>query len=161
MFYPSDAVATERAVELAANTRGITFIRLGRPATPIFYNNGEKFEIGKAKILRSSNKDQALVIAAGVTLEQAINAAMDLESFSGISVRVLDPFTIKPLDVVGILENAKESGGKILTVEDHYPEVILDHGHIECRRVDVHVASEDHTRLLKGEPVHKYQSFRI
>jgi transketolase len=58
VFYPSDAVSTERAVELAANVPGITFIRLGRPATPIVYKNDEVFEIGKAKVLKSSNADK-------------------------------------------------------------------------------------------------------
>lgn len=63
------------------------------------------------------------MIGAGVTLAEALNAAKDLESFSGISVRVMDPFTLKPLDVDGIIKNALESGGRIVTVEDHYPEV--------------------------------------
>ena len=122
VFYPSDAVATERAAELAANTKGICFIRVSRPATPIVYNNEETFEIGKAKILRKSDNDQVLVIGAGVTLEEALNAAKDLESFSGLSVRIMDPFTIKPLDAEAVVEHALECGGRVLTVEDHYPE---------------------------------------
>jgi transketolase len=64
------------------------------------------------------------VIAAGVTLEQALKAAEDLETFSGLSVRVLDPFTIKPLDEEAVVKNALEAGGRIVTVEDHYPEVV-------------------------------------
>merc|ERR1712045_558850 len=74
VFYPSDAVSTERAVELAANKKGLCYIRLSRPATQIFYDNNEKFEIGKAKIVFKSYKDQVLVIAAGITLSQAIPA---------------------------------------------------------------------------------------
>lgn len=67
-----------------------------------------------------------MLIGAGVTLYEAINAAEELGK-SGISVRVLDPFTIKPLDVATIIKNARECGGRIITVEDHYPEGTLIH----------------------------------
>lgn len=61
VFYPSDAVSTERATELAANTRGICFLRVGRPVVPVFYDNGETFQIGKAKLVRSSDSDKVRV----------------------------------------------------------------------------------------------------
>merc|ERR1711915_839420 len=93
VFYPTDAVSTERAVELAANTRGICFVRVSRPATPIIYNNQEQFAIGKAKIVCKSDSDQVLVVAAGVTLAEAVKAA-DLLSAKGINIRIMDPFTI-------------------------------------------------------------------
>ena len=125
VFYPSDAVSTERAVELAANTKGICFIRLSRPATPIVYANDHEFKIGGANVLKKSDSDKVLVIAAGVTLEQALNAEKELSS-AGMNVRVMDPFTIKPLDEESIIKNALECGGRIVTVEDHYPEVIFD-----------------------------------
>merc|ERR1719225_2021929 len=121
VFYPSDAVSTERAVELAANKKGLCYIRLSRPATQIFYDNNEKFEIGKAKIVFKSYKDQVLVIAAGITLSQAIPAIQKLAA-KGIHARLMDPFTIKPIDADAIVANAKECGGRILVVEDHYPE---------------------------------------
>ncbi|XP_023290469.1 transketolase isoform X2 [Orussus abietinus] len=121
VFYPSDAVSTERAVELAANTKGICFIRTSRPNSPVIYKNDETFIIGKAKIVRSSPKDQVLVIGACVTLHEAVKAADELAK-TGIHVRILDPFTIKPIDSATIIKNAKEAGGKIVTVEDHYPE---------------------------------------
>jgi len=121
IFYPSDAVATERAVELAANTKGICYIRLSRPATEIVYDNDEEFAIGKAKILRKSDSDCVLVIAAGITLSQAVPAVEQLAS-KGINVRLMDPFTIKPIDTEAILTHGKECGGRILVVEDHYPE---------------------------------------
>ena len=79
MFYPSDAVATERATELAANTRGICFIRVGRPACPVVYENDEQFAIGKAKIVRSSDDDKVLLVAAGITLVEAMKAADQLK----------------------------------------------------------------------------------
>ncbi|KAG5307546.1 TKTL2 protein, partial [Pseudoatta argentina] len=121
IFYPSDAVSTERAVELAANTKGICFIRTSRPATAVLYKNDETFAVGKAKVIKSSAKDQVLVIGAGVTLHEAIKAANELAK-AGINIRVMDPFTIKPIDAQTIIKNAKEIGGRIVTVEDHYSE---------------------------------------
>ncbi|XP_046483385.1 transketolase-like protein 2 isoform X2 [Neodiprion pinetum] len=121
IFYPSDAVSTERAVELAANTKGICFIRTSRPETPVIYKNDKALAIGKAQVIKTSSKDQVLIIGAAVTLVEAILAADELAK-SGINVRVMDPFTIKPIDAAGIIKNARETGGRIITVEDHYPE---------------------------------------
>jgi len=121
VFYPSDAVSCERATELAGNTRGICFIRASRPAVPVFYDNGEPFQIGKAKVVRQSDSDKVLIVAAGVTLFEALTAADQLAA-QGVNVRVLDPFTIKPLDIQAIQQNAAQCGGRIVTVEDHYPE---------------------------------------
>merc|ERR1719328_1078771 len=121
VFYPSDAVACEMATQLAANTRGICFIRVSRPATPVVYANDEKFEIGKAKILRKSDNDQVLVVAAGVTLFEALKAA-DTLAEAGVNIRVMDPFTIKPLDITAVQDNAAACHGRVITVEDHYPE---------------------------------------
>lgn len=121
VFYPSDAVSTERAIELAANTKGICFVRTSRPATAVLYKNEETFAVGKAKVVRSTAKDQVLVIGAGVTLHEALKAADELTK-AGTNIRVIDPFTIKPIDAQTILKNAKETGGRIITVEDHYAE---------------------------------------
>merc|ERR1719225_724424 len=121
VFYPSDAVACERAVELAANTKGLCYIRLSRPATEIIYDNDQEFAVGKAKIIKKSDNDSVLVIAAGITLSQAVPAVEQLAA-KGINARLMDPFTIKPIDAEGIVANAKECGGRILVVEDHYPE---------------------------------------
>ncbi|KAM9856022.1 transketolase-like protein 2 [Aulostomus maculatus] len=121
VFYPSDAVSTERAVELAANTKGICFIRTSRPDTAVLYAPDEKFVIGKAKILRQSNSDVVTVIGAGVTLHEALAAAETLAS-EGINIRVIDPFTIKPLDEATIVSSAKATRSRIITVEDHYKE---------------------------------------
>lgn len=121
IFYPSDAVSTERAIELAANTKGICFVRTSRPATAVLYKNEEAFAVGKAKVLKSTAKDQVLVIGAGVTLHEALKAA-DMLANTDVHIRVLDPFTIKPIDAQTIIKNAKETGGRIITVEDHYAE---------------------------------------
>lgn len=120
-FYPSDAVSACRAVELAANYQHMTFIRTSRPATTVIYDNDETFEIGKAKVVKKSDSDKAVVIGAGITFESAMNASKILAE-QGINVRVIDLFTIKPLDKDCIVENVKACGGNIVTVEDHYPE---------------------------------------
>ncbi|XP_055855377.1 transketolase-like protein 2 [Episyrphus balteatus] len=121
IFYPSDAVSCERAVELAANTKGICFIRTSRPNTAIIYPNEEPFVIGKGKIVKKSGQDHVLLIGAGITLYECLKAAALLEK-SGVHARVLDPFTIKPIDAALILENGRACGGRIVVVEDHYRE---------------------------------------
>ncbi|XP_071439188.1 transketolase-like [Hetaerina americana] len=121
VFYPSDAVSCEYAVEIAAKTKGVCFIRTSRPNTPVIYKNDEVFEVGKARIVLRHPKDRILLISSGVTLHEAMKATAILEE-SGVSVRVMDLFTIKPIDCEGIKMHAKECGGKVITVEDHYPE---------------------------------------
>lgn len=121
IFYPSDAVSTERAIELAANTKGITFTRLNRPATAVIYNNNQEFAIGKAFVLKKSKNDQIVLIGAGVTLHEALAASAELAQ-QGIGARVIDPFTVKPLDQETIIKNIKECGGRAIVVEDHYYE---------------------------------------
>lgn len=119
VFYPSDAVSCERSVELAANTKGVCFIRTSRPNTAVIYSNEHKFEIGKANVVRQSANDQVLLIGAGITLYEALNAAAELEK-TGVNARVLDLFTVKPIDRNAIVTNALACGGRIVTVEDHY-----------------------------------------
>ena len=149
VFYPSDAVSMERAVELAANTEGICFIRSSRPATPVIYKNDEVFEVGKAKVVKQSDKDKILIIGAGITLVHAMEAANELEK-GGISARVIDPFTIKPLDEAAIIANAKAAGGKIITVEDHYPEGGI--GDAVCSAVSAEPTISVHKLAVNGLP---------
>ncbi|KRZ74923.1 Transketolase [Trichinella papuae] len=122
VFYPSDAVSCERAVELAARVNGICFIRTGRPNTPVIYANEEQFSIGQAKIVRHSEKDCLMIVSAGVTLFEAFTAADVLAKEKGLHVCICDLFTVKPIDKRTLAEQAKRVGGKVLTVEDHYPE---------------------------------------
>ncbi|KAM6976751.1 transketolase-like [Aplochiton taeniatus] len=121
VFYPSDAVSTEKAVELSANTKGLCFIRTSRPENNILYNSNEDFHVGQAKVVYKTNDDHVTVIGAGVTLHEALSAAEQLKK-ERINIRVIDPFTIKPLDSKTIIENAKATRGRIITVEDHYYE---------------------------------------
>ncbi|KAM6981045.1 transketolase [Aplochiton taeniatus] len=121
IFYPSDGVSTEKAVELAASTKGICYIRTSRPETAIIYNSNEDFHVGQAKVVYQSKEDQVTVVAAGVTLHEAMAAAEQLKK-ERIAIRVIDPFTIKPLDAKTIIDNARTTRGRIITVEDHYYE---------------------------------------
>ncbi len=121
VLYPSDAVSTERAVELAAAHHGIVYIRTTRPKTPVLYPNEEPFAIGQCKILRQDPRDRLTLVAAGITLHEALRAYEELKN-QGISVRVIDLFSVKPLDRETLCRAARDTGGIILTVEDHYPE---------------------------------------
>ncbi len=121
VLYPSDAVSTERLVEAMAQQRGMQYLRLTRPKSPILYRADEAFPIGGSKVLRSSARDQLTIVAAGVTLFEALKAHDQLAG-TGIHVRVIDAYSIKPLDVDGIRSAARATGGRVLTVEDHYYE---------------------------------------
>ena len=120
VFYPSDAVCAERLVALAAQTPGIVYIRSSRPKTPILYSNDEDFQVGGSKVLKSSDKDQATLVAAGVTLHEALEASLELAS-QGLAVRVIDLYSIKPIDEETLLKAARETQ-LLITVEDHYSE---------------------------------------
>ena len=113
VFYPSDAVSAWRAVELASAIHGPVYIRTSRPKTPVIYPSTERFELGKAKVLRRG--DRACVVAAGVTLFEALKAWDQLKNFT-----VVDLFSVQPIDVDTLRECARECGGRVITVEDHY-----------------------------------------
>lgn len=121
VFYPSDPVSCERAVELCANQPNMCYIRTSRPATAVLYGADEPFAVGKGKVVRQSDSDKCLLIGAGITLHECIKAQETLVG-KGINCRVFDPFCIKPIDAEGIISNAKACGGNIVVVEDHYPE---------------------------------------
>lgn len=120
VFYPCDAVSCERMVELAARHEGAFYIRLTRPATPILYDNADEFAIGGSKVLRVSPDDKATIVTAGFTVHEALKAREKLES-DGIPVRVIDAYSVKPIDADTIRE-AADATGAVVTVEDHYPE---------------------------------------
>ncbi|XP_057367761.1 transketolase-like [Daphnia carinata] len=121
VFYPSDAVSCERAAELAGKTKGICFIRTSRPNTAVIYDNEQAFSAGKGHVVRSHDEDDLVIVGAGVTLHEALKAS-DLLMEAGIKAAVVDPFTIKPIDHDLLLKEATRCNGRVLTVEDHYPE---------------------------------------
>ncbi len=119
VLYPSDATSAWAATMLATEHVGPTYIRLGRPNNPILYGAEEKFEIGKAKVIRQGKNDRVLVVAAGVTLFEALKAYDELKS-SGVEIRIVDLFSIQPIDRETLLASARAAGNQVITVEDHY-----------------------------------------
>ncbi|MEK6303046.1 MAG: transketolase [Acidobacteriota bacterium] len=118
VLYPSDAVSTEHAVRIAAENHGIVYIRTSRPKTPVIYSKDELFELGRAKVIRESAADKVAIVTSGVTLFEALAAYDQLKS-DGINVRVIDLFSIKPIDAVTLTAAGKAAGNLIITVEDH------------------------------------------
>ncbi len=119
VLYPSDAVSTYRLVEAAASHRGMVYLRAGRPKAPVLYTNDDHFMIGGSRILRQSPSDKLTIVAAGVTLFEALKAHDQLKA-AGIPTRVIDLYSIAPVDQATLVESARATGGRILTVEDHY-----------------------------------------
>jgi transketolase len=120
VLYPADAISTEKLVEAAARHQGIVYFRTTRMKTPILYGPEEEFSIGGSKVLHRSKRDAATVIGAGVTLHQAL-AAWEALQKEGINIRVIDLYSIKPLDLATLQAAARETKA-LITVEDHYPE---------------------------------------
>jgi transketolase len=119
VLYPSDGTCMYRLVESAANLKGMVYLRAGRPKSPILYGPDEQFPIGGSKVLRQSANDALTIVAAGVTLFEALKAYDKLKA-SGISVRIIDLYSVVPIDRTTLLESASATHGRILTVEDHY-----------------------------------------
>ena len=120
VLYPSDAVSTEKLVEEMAGHKGIAYIRTTRSATPIIYDKEERFSIGGSKVLRQGQDDVITVIAAGITLHEALQAYDELKK-ENIHVRIIDLYSIKPVDQ-GTLKQAARSTRAFITVEDHFSE---------------------------------------
>jgi transketolase len=121
VLYPSDAVSTEKLVEQMALAKGVNFLRTSRPKSPVIYSNDEQFPIGGAKVLRQNAGDKVTVVAAGVTLHEALKAADALKK-EGIGITVIDAYSIKPLGKAEILAAAQKTKNTVITVEDHYSE---------------------------------------
>ena len=119
VLYPCDAVSAERLVVEAAYHDGMAYIRTSRPKTPVVYGPDERFPVGGCKVLRSSASDVATVVGAGVTVFEAL-AAHDELAKAGIRVRVIDLYSVQPIDGATLAKAAAETGGRIVTVEDHY-----------------------------------------
>jgi len=119
VLYPSDAMSTYRLVEAAAAHQGMVYLRAGRPKTPVIYGPEETFRIGGSKVLRQSANDQLTIVAAGVTLYEALKAYDQLKA-AGIAARVVDLYSLMPVDQATLVECARATGGRFLTVEDHY-----------------------------------------
>jgi transketolase len=121
IFYPSDAVSTERLVEASARINAICYLRTSRPKTAVLYGHDEKFPVPGFKVLRQSANDRATVIGAGITVHEALKAYQQLKS-KGIAIRVIDLYCLKPLDGAALARETGATGGRLVTVEDHYSE---------------------------------------
>jgi len=119
VLYPSDAVSAEACVETAAGYRGMVYIRTTRPATPLLYSAQENFPPGGSKILKKADGDKAAVVAAGITVHEALKAFEELKK-ENISIRIIDAYSVQPLDETGIGREVEEAGGKVIVVEDHF-----------------------------------------
>ena len=120
VLYPSDAVSAHRLVGIAAETPGIVYIRTTRPKTNLVYDNDTEFHLGGSHVLRRSDGDRAALVGAGATLHEALHACKLLAD-RGIPVRVIDLYSVKPVDAETLREAARETG-LVVTIEDHYPE---------------------------------------
>ena len=117
---PADGVAAEKLTCLSANYDGISYVRTARPDCAVIYGNDEEFTLGGSKVLRQSAADRVTLVATGVTLHEAL-AAADLLAAGGIAARVIDCYSIKPLDGAALRRAAQETEA-VITAEDHYPE---------------------------------------
>jgi transketolase len=118
VLYPSDGNSTARLVAEMADRDGIVFLRTTRAATPVIYSADEKFPIGGSKVVRDG--EDVTIVGAGITLHEAVKAAETLAE-DGVSARVIDLYSVKPIDTE-TLRAAAEATGAIVTVEDHWPE---------------------------------------
>ena len=119
VLYPSDATSAWRATELVVQRSGPCYLRLGRPEAPILYAPDEEFSVGRCKVLRESDQDRVLIVAAGVTVAEAL-AAHDELAGQRVNVRVIDLFSVQPIDRETLIAAAHACQGRVLTVEDHY-----------------------------------------
>lgn len=119
VLYPSDAVSTEYLLKETAKNKGISYLRTTREKTQVIYKNGEKFPLGKFKVWRGGKKDRALVVASGITLIEALKAQKTLKEKS-IPIRVIDLYSLRPLDEKSLLKEARDCKNNVIVVEDHY-----------------------------------------
>jgi transketolase len=121
VLYPSDGTSTVALVDAMAAAPGISYLRTTRGSYPGLYPAGEKFPVGGSKLVRSGADDQVTLIGAGVTLHEALHAAEILQA-EGIAARVIDCYSIKPIDTETLAAAAEATGGRIVVAEDHHPE---------------------------------------
>jgi transketolase len=121
VLYPSDANQTARLVATMADLDGISYLRTTRANTPVIYGPGEEFPVGGSRVVRSSDDDEVTIVGAGITLHEALKAA-DALAAEGVHARVVDLYSVKPADGETLRAAAEATGGRVVTVEDHWPE---------------------------------------
>jgi transketolase len=121
VLYPSDANQAAHLVGLMADQPGIVYLRTTREKTPVIYDASESFTIGGSRVVRQSDADRVTVVGAGITLHEALKAYDQLKG-EGIAIRVIDAYSVKPIDAKTLRAAAQATGGRIVTVEDHWME---------------------------------------
>jgi transketolase len=121
VLYPSCATCTAALVPLMAEGSGVQYLRTTRGKTPVLYGPEERFTVGGSKVLRRSDRDQVAILAAGITLHEAL-AAHEALARDGVRARVVDLYSVKPIDAVTIAACAEECKGRLVVVEDHWAE---------------------------------------
>ena len=119
VIHPCDGYSTEACVESLARHKGLSYLRTTRPATQLIYNKGDKFPIGGSKVLKKNRKDAVVVIAAGLTVHEALKAYDELKK-EKILIRVIDAYSIQPIDKENITREVTQAGKKVVVVEDHF-----------------------------------------
>ena len=119
--YPSDGNQTVKLIEQMADLEGIVYLRTTRMKTPVIYSADETFPIGGSKVVHSSDNDAVTIMGAGVTSHEAIKAYQRLKQ-EDITARIIDLYSVKPIDVETIAQAAKDTEGKLIVVEDHWAE---------------------------------------
>jgi transketolase len=152
VLYPSDATSAAALVQAMADLDGVSYIRTTRGGYPVLYENGESFPVGGSKVLRSADDDQVTLIGAGVTLHACLAAADQLGD-EGIRARVIDLYSVKPVDTATLVAAAAATGGRLVVAEDHHPEGGLGSAVVdaltEAGRTDLAVARLA-VRLMPG-----------
>lgn len=121
VLYPCDANQTAQLVATMADQPGISFLRTTRGNTPVIYSAEERFPVGGSKVVRESSDDVVTIVAAGITLHEALRAYEELRQ-AGIAARVIDAYSVKPIDNHTLYAAAKATNGRIVVVEDHWPQ---------------------------------------
>jgi transketolase len=142
VLHPCDANQAAKLVVAMADTKGIVFLRTLRPNTPVIYGPDEEFQVGGSRVIRSSDDDDVTIVGTGITVHEALKAADVLEE-DGITARVIDAYSLKPIDA-DALQAAAEATGKIVTVEDHFPE-----GGLGDAVLAALAEKDEHPRVLK------------
>jgi len=119
VLYPCDAYSTEACLESLARHKGLGYLRTTRPASPLIYTRDDKFPVGGSKVLRRNQDDRAAVIAAGITVHEALKAYDELKK-EGISIRIIDSYSVQPIDKEALLREVEEAKKKVVVVEDHF-----------------------------------------
>lgn len=121
VLYPSDATSAAQLTKLMLETRGVVYMRTTRGAYPVLYKPSEHFRIGGSKLLRGTSRDHVALLGAGVTVHACLEAA-DLLEKRGVKARVIDLYSVKPIDIHALRAAARVTGGRLVVVEDHYPQ---------------------------------------